>query len=111
VIAAGGLFICATERHESRRLDDQLRGRSGRQGDPGESRFYLSAEDDLVRLFAGDRIYRILDRLGGIDEDGNEEPIEAGMLSKQIGKAQKMVEEQSFLQRQKVFEEENQTNQ
>ena len=61
---AGGLFICGTERHESRRIDNQLRGRSGRQGDPGESRFFLSAEDDLVRLFAGDRIYRILDRLG-----------------------------------------------
>src|SRR5207244_2324320 len=60
VVAAGGLFICGTERHESRRIDNQLRGRSGRQGDPGESRFFLSAEDDLVRLFAGDRIYRIL---------------------------------------------------
>ncbi|MCW3018591.1 MAG: secA, partial [Solirubrobacterales bacterium] len=88
VVEAGGLFICGTERHESRRIDNQLRGRSGRQGDPGESRFFLSAEDDLVRLFAGDRIYRILDKLGGVDEDGNEEPIEAGMLSKQIEKAQ-----------------------
>ena len=67
---AGGLFILGTERHESRRIDNQLRGRSGRQGDPGESRFYLSAEDDLVRLFAGDRIYRILDRLGPVDEEG-----------------------------------------
>ena len=66
---AGGLFILGTERHESRRIDNQLRGRSGRQGDPGESRFYLSAEDDLVRLFAGDRIYRILDRLGPVDEE------------------------------------------
>src|SRR5215218_3391912 len=64
VLEAGGLFICGTERHESRRIDNQLRGRAGRQGDPGESRFFLSAEDDLVRLFAGDRIYRILDRLG-----------------------------------------------
>ncbi|HLH14362.1 MAG TPA: preprotein translocase subunit SecA, partial [Solirubrobacteraceae bacterium] len=72
VMAAGGLFICGTERHESRRIDNQLRGRSGRQGDPGESRFFLSAEDDLVRLFAGDRIYRILDKLGGVDEEGNE---------------------------------------
>src|SRR5215203_1512179 len=62
VLEAGGLFICGTERHESRRIDNQLRGRAGRQGDPGESRFFLSAEDDLVRLFAGDRIYRILDR-------------------------------------------------
>ena len=58
VMAAGGLFICGTERHESRRIDNQLRGRSGRQGDPGETRFFLSAEDDLVRLFAGDRIYQ-----------------------------------------------------
>jgi preprotein translocase subunit SecA len=104
VTAAGGLFICGTERHESRRIDNQLRGRAGRQGDPGESRFFLSAEDDLVRLFAGDRIYRILDKLGGIDEDGNEEPIEAGMLSKQIEKAQKKVEEQNFLQRKSVLE-------
>ncbi len=104
VMAAGGLFICGTERHESRRIDNQLRGRSGRQGDPGESRFFLSAEDDLVRLFAGDRIYKILDRLGGVDEEGNEEPIEAGMLSKQIEKAQKKVEEQNFLIRKRVLE-------
>ncbi len=104
VMAAGGLYICGTERHESRRIDNQLRGRSGRQGDPGESRFFLSAEDDLVRLFAGDRIYRILDKLGGVDDDGNEEPIEAGMLSKQIEKAQKKVEEQNFLIRKRVLE-------
>jgi preprotein translocase subunit SecA len=104
VMAAGGLFICGTERHESRRIDNQLRGRAGRQGDPGESRFFLSAEDDLVRLFAGDRIYKILDRLGGVDEEGNEEPIEAGMLSKQIEKAQKKVEEQNFLIRKRVLE-------
>ena len=104
VMAAGGLFICGTERHESRRIDNQLRGRAGRQGDPGESRFFLSAEDDLVRLFAGDRIYRILDKLGGVDDEGNEEPIEAGMLSKQIEKAQKKVEEQNFLIRKRVLE-------
>jgi preprotein translocase subunit SecA len=104
VTAAGGLFICGTERHESRRIDNQLRGRSGRQGDEGESRFFLSAEDDLVRLFAGDRIYRILDKLGGVDEEGNEEPIEAGMLSKQIEKAQRKVEEQNFLIRKRVLE-------
>src|SRR3712207_9578129 len=85
VLEAGGLFICGTERHESRRIDNQLRGRSGRQGDPGESRFYLSAEDDLVRLFAGDRIYKILDNkfLAQVDEEGNELPIEHKMLSKQ----------------------------
>ncbi len=104
VVEAGGLFIVGTERHESRRIDNQLRGRSGRQGDPGESRFFLSAEDDLVRLFAGDRIYKILDRLGTTDEEGNEEPIEAGMLSKQIEKAQRKVEEQNFLIRKRVLE-------
>jgi preprotein translocase subunit SecA len=104
VMAAGGLYICGTERHESRRIDNQLRGRAGRQGDPGESRFFLSAEDDLVRLFAGDRIYRILDKLGGVDAEGNEEPIEAGMLSKQIEKAQRKVEEQNFLIRKRVLE-------
>ena len=69
----GGLYICGTERHESRRIDNQLRGRAGRQGDPGESRFFLSAEDDLIRLFAGERIYKILDRLGPVDDDGEEE--------------------------------------
>src|SRR3954464_1402028 len=104
VMEAGGLFICGTERHESRRIDNQLRGRSGRQGAPGESRFFLSAEDDLVRLFAGDRIYKILDRLGSTDAEGNEEPIEAGMLSKQIEKAQRKVEEQNFLIRKRVLE-------
>jgi preprotein translocase subunit SecA len=104
VIEAGGLFICGTERHESRRIDNQLRGRAGRQGDPGESRFFLSAEDDLVRLFAGDRIYKILDKLGTVDDEGNEEPIEASMLSKQIEKAQKKVEEQNFLIRKRVLE-------
>ena len=104
VLEAGGLFIVGTERHESRRIDNQLRGRAGRQGDPGESRFYLSAEDDLVRLFAGDRIYNILNRLGEHDEDGNEMPIEAGILSKQIEKAQKKVEEQNFLIRKRVLE-------
>jgi preprotein translocase subunit SecA len=104
VMEAGGLFICGTERHESRRIDNQLRGRAGRQGDPGESRFFLSAEDDLVRLFAGDRIYRILDRLGETDEGGHELPIEAGILSKQIEKAQRKVEEQNFLIRKRVLE-------
>jgi preprotein translocase subunit SecA len=104
VIEAGGLYIIGTERHESRRIDNQLRGRAGRQGDPGESRFYLSAEDDLVRLFAGERIYRILDRFGTTDEQGREEPIEAGLLTKQIEKAQKKVEEQNFLIRKRVLD-------
>jgi preprotein translocase subunit SecA len=111
VLEAGGLFIIGTERHESRRIDNQLRGRSGRQGDPGESRFFLSAQDDLVRLFAGERIYKILDRLGTVDEEGNEEPIEAGMLSKQIEKAQKKVEEQHFLQRKHTLEYDDVLNQ
>jgi preprotein translocase subunit SecA len=104
VLEAGGLYIVGTERHESRRIDNQLRGRSGRQGDPGESRFFLSAEDDLVRLFAGDRIYRILDRLGSVDVEGNEEPIEAGLLSRQIEKAQEKVEQQHYLARKHTLE-------
>ncbi len=111
VVEAGGLFICGTERHESRRIDNQLRGRAGRQGDPGESRFFLSAEDDLVRLFAGDRIYRILDRLGPTSEEGHEEPIEAKMLTKQIEGAQRKVEEQNFLIRKRVLEYDDVMNQ
>jgi preprotein translocase subunit SecA len=111
VVDLGGLFILGTERHESRRIDNQLRGRSGRQGDPGESRFYLSAEDDLVRLFAGDRIYRILDRLGPVDEEGKEQPLEHGMLSRQIENAQKKVEEQNFLLRKRVLEYDDVLNQ
>jgi preprotein translocase subunit SecA len=100
----GGLFICGTERHESRRIDNQLRGRSGRQGDPGETRFFLSAEDDVIRLFAGDRIYKILDRLGPVDEEGQEVPLEAKMLTKTVEGAQKKVEEQNFLIRKRVLE-------
>jgi preprotein translocase subunit SecA len=100
----GGLYICGTERHESRRIDNQLRGRAGRQGDPGASRFFLSAQDDLVRLFAGDRIYKILDRLGPVDDEGEEYPLEAKMLSKQIESAQKKVEEQNYLSRKRVLE-------
>jgi preprotein translocase subunit SecA len=111
VLELGGLFILGTERHESRRIDNQLRGRSGRQGDPGVSRFFLSAQDDLVRLFAGERIYKILDRLGSLDDEGNEEPIEHGMLSKQIEKAQRKVEEQHFLQRKHTLEYDDVLNQ
>ncbi len=95
----GGLYVLGTERHESRRIDNQLRGRSGRQGDPGETRFYLSAEDQVVRLFAGDRIYKILDRLG--PPEG--EPIEHKLLSKQIETAQKRVEEHNFEIRKNVL--------
>ncbi len=111
VMEAGGLYIVGTERHESRRIDNQLRGRAGRQGDPGESRFFLSAEDDLVRLFAGDRIYKILDKLGPTGESGEEEPIEAKMLSKQIEGAQSKVEEQNFLIRKRVLEYDDVMNQ
>ncbi|HET8565134.1 MAG TPA: preprotein translocase subunit SecA [Solirubrobacterales bacterium] len=100
----GGLYICGTERHESRRIDNQLRGRSGRQGDPGESRFFLSAEDDVIRLFAGDRIYKILDKLGPVGEEGEEVPLEAKMLTKTVENAQKKVEEQNFLIRKRVLE-------
>jgi preprotein translocase subunit SecA len=99
VLDLGGLYVLGTERHEARRIDNQLRGRSGRQGDPGESRFYLSAQDDLVRLFAGDRIYRIIDRFK-IPED---QPMEAGILSRQIESAQKKVEEQNFVARKNVL--------
>src|SRR4051812_13900416 len=94
----GGLYVLGTERHESRRIDNQLRGRSGRQGDPGETRFFLSAQDDVIRLFAGDRIYTILDKLGPADG----EPIEHGMLTKRIEGAQKKVEEFHFVNRKNV---------
>jgi preprotein translocase subunit SecA len=96
----GGLYIVGTERHESRRIDNQLRGRAGRQGDPGRSRFFLSAEDDLIRIFAGDRIYKILDRLG----PGDDLPIEAKMLSMTVEGAQKKVEEQNFNIRKRVLD-------
>jgi preprotein translocase subunit SecA len=99
VVEAGGLYVLATERHEARRIDNQLRGRSGRQGDPGESRFYLSGEDDLVRLFAGDRIKRIMERFK-IPED---QPMEAKILSSQVEGAQKKVEEQNFVARKNVL--------
>jgi preprotein translocase subunit SecA len=95
----GGLYVLGTERHEARRIDNQLRGRSGRQGDPGESRFYLSGQDDLVRLFAGDRIFGIMERFKVPDD----QPMEAGILSRQIENAQKKVEEQNFVMRKNVL--------
>jgi preprotein translocase subunit SecA len=95
----GGLYVLGTERHEARRIDNQLRGRSGRQGDPGETRFYLSGQDDLVRLFAGDRIHNIMERFKLPDD----QPMEAGILSRQIENAQKKVEEQNFVQRKNVL--------
>ncbi len=100
VIAAGGLFILGTERHESRRIDNQLRGRAGRQGDPGESRFYLSLEDDLMRIFAKQWVSTLLERLGM--EEGV--PIESKMISKRIEGAQKAVEGQNFESRKHLLE-------
>ncbi len=97
---AGGLFIMGTTRHESRRIDNQLRGRSGRQGDPGASRFYLSAEDDILRLFAGDRIKNIMDRMPGDDN----EPLESKLLSNVIESAQSKVEGRNFNIRKSVLE-------
>ena len=97
---AGGLFIIGTERHESRRIDNQLRGRSGRQGDPGESRFYLSLEDDLMRLFSSDRIMGMMNTLG-LDEDT---PIDAKILSNAVENAQKSVESRHFRSRKSVLE-------
>ncbi len=100
VIAAGGLHILGTERHESRRVDNQLRGRAGRQGDPGASRFYLSLEDDLMRIFAREWVSTLLQRLGM--EEGV--PIESGMISRRIEAAQKAVESQNFESRKHVLE-------
>ena len=97
---AGGLFIIGTERHESRRIDNQLRGRSGRQGDPGESRFYLSLQDDLMRLFASDRVAAMMDSMG-LDEDT---PIDAKILSGAVENAQRSVESRNFRARKSVLE-------
>ena len=100
VRAAGGLFILGTERHESRRIDNQLRGRAGRQGDPGESRFFLSMEDDIMRLFGSERVQGMMDRLG-IDEDT---PIDQKILSNAIENAQKQVESRNFQTRKNVLQ-------
>jgi len=97
---AGGLFIIGTERHDSRRIDNQLRGRAGRQGDPGETRFYISLEDDLMRLFGGDRVTNLMERMN-IDEDT---PIENKMLSRAIEQAQTTVESRNFQARKSVLE-------
>ena len=102
----GGLFIIGTERHESRRIDNQLRGRSGRQGDPGESRFYLSLQDDLMRLFSSDRVMGMMDSLG-LDEDT---PIDAKILSGAVENAQKSVESRNFRARKNVLEYDNVMN-
>ncbi len=100
VAALGGLYVLGTERHESRRIDNQLRGRSGRQGDPGESRFYLSFEDDLLRRFGGQRMQGVIERIG-LEEDV---PIEAGMISGSVRRAQEQVESQNFQIRKRILE-------
>ncbi len=100
VVAVGGLHIVGTERHESRRIDNQLRGRAGRQGDPGSSRFYLSLQDDLLRIFGGERMQNLMLRLG-MEEDV---PIESGMITKRIASAQKAVEVQNFEMRKHLIE-------
>jgi len=100
VVGVGGLCIVGTERHESRRIDNQLRGRSGRQGDPGSSRFFLSLQDDLLRIFGGERMQNLMLRLG-MEEDV---PIDSGMITKRIAAAQKAVEAQNFASRKHVLE-------
>lgn len=107
VKAAGGLFIIGTERHESRRIDNQLRGRSGRQGDPGESRFFISLEDDLMRLFGSERMFGLVDKLG-IAPD---QPIDARILSNSIESAQKRLEEENFSRRKNVLNYDDVMNQ
>jgi preprotein translocase subunit SecA len=107
VLDAGGLMIIGTERHESRRIDNQLRGRSGRQGDPGESRFYLSLEDDLMRIFAGERTQRMMDRLGMEDDV----PIEHRWVTKAVANAQRKVEERNFDIRKNLLEYDDVMNQ
>ena len=106
VVAAGGLHIIGTERHESRRIDNQLRGRSGRQGDRGSTQFFISLEDDLMRLFGSERIGAMVDRLGLKDD----EPLTAGMLTKQIESAQKRIEGRNFEARKHVLEYDNVMN-
>ena len=107
VLAAGGLFILGTERHESRRIDNQLRGRAGRQGDPGESRFFLSLEDDLMRIFAKDNIVQFMDRLGMDDS----QPIESPMVSRSVETAQRRIEGQHFDNRKNLLEYDDVMNQ
>ena len=107
VVAVGGLHIIGTERHESRRIDNQLRGRAGRQGDPGSSQFFIALEDDLMRLFGGERIQPLIGKLG-MDEDT---PLEAGMLTKQIENAQKRVESRNYEIRKHVLQYDDVMNQ
>ena len=105
--AAGGLFIIGTERHESRRIDNQLRGRAGRQGDPGASRFFLSLEDDLMRIFGGERVQNLMDTLG-LEEDM---PIENKLITNTIESAQKKLEASNFAIRKQVLQYDDVMNQ
>ncbi len=107
VVAAGGLYIIGTERHEARRIDNQLRGRSGRQGDPGASRFYVALEDDLMRLFGGERIRMIIEKISG----GEDIPLEYSMMTRQIEKAQKRIEERNYKSRSQVLKYDDVMNQ
>ncbi|MBQ4602720.1 MAG: preprotein translocase subunit SecA [Clostridia bacterium] len=107
VCEAGGLFIVGTERHESRRIDNQLRGRAGRQGDPGESRFYLSLQDDLMRLFGSERVFNAVERIGLPDD----QPIQAGILSNSIENAQKQLEGNNFERRKHILSYDDVMNQ
>ena len=100
MVALGGLHIVGTERHDSRRIDNQLRGRAGRQGDPGSSRFFLSLQDDLLRIFGGERMQNLMLRLG-MEEDV---PIESNLITKRIAAAQKAVEAQNFESRKHLLE-------
>src|SRR6202040_512626 len=100
VVAAGGLYIVGTERHDSRRIDNQLRGRAGRQGDPGSSRFFLSLQEDLLRIFGGEKMQNLM-LLLGMEEDV---PIESNLITKRIAKAQEAVEAQNFEARKHLLE-------
>ena len=106
VVSIGGLHVIGTERHESRRVDNQLRGRSGRQGDPGSSRFYLAMDDPLLRIFAGEKMKAIMDRLGV----PRGEAIEAGMVTRSIESAQRKVENRNFDVRKQLLEYDNVSN-
>ncbi len=99
----GGLFIVGTERHEARRIDNQLRGRSGRQGDPGTTRFYVSLEDEVARLFGGDRVKRLLDMFGS-NKEIDEQPLSQRMVSRSIERAQRQVEEYNYEIRKHLLE-------
>lgn len=104
VLATGGLLVLGSERHDARRIDNQLRGRSGRQGDPGESQFFISAEDELLRVFGGPKLRSILEKLSPVAADGSEIGLSSRVIAKRVDKAQRTVEEQNYLVRKKILE-------